>query len=411
MSGLFFPQRIPLKLDGTLYSPAVNERIAAMGGVCSSFVLAAKMIELLTDLKVAPRTVNNKSVMIGGELKAKRDADADAHAAQPITAKPKVAQPPVPLAVVQVDGGRIQTRAVGRGSGVHDPHWRESKNAGLFRMVGETFREDPQPELPSCFTSRKQMASLLAGMPEDLEEDSAESLKSDFSWRPTSVYRTCVSSMCDSERLGQLMSAEAEERGFYSAARRAFLGDGLAYNWTIQQTHFESFTPILDFIHPIERLHELSRLLWDDVDEAWSQCQKWVGLCWQGDVAEVIGLLEAEQTDRGCVDATTPEDDPRRVLAETIGYLCRNVSRMDYATYRTHGLPTTSCLIESQVKEMNGRVKGTEKFWNDGDSGEAILHLRAALISDGDQLHDHIASRPGSYYTRKTDKDRKPAPT
>jgi len=74
----------------------------------------------------------------------------------------------------------------------------------------------------------------------------------------------------------------------------AFLGDGLPYNWKIQQTHFESFTPILDFIHPIERLHELSRSLFDDADEAWDQCGKWIELCWHGDVAEVIGLLQAE---------------------------------------------------------------------------------------------------------------------
>jgi len=48
------------------------------------------------------------------------------------------------------------------------------------------------------------------------------------------------------------MSAEAERRGFYIADRKAFLGNGLPYNWKIQQTHFESFVPILDFIQPIK---------------------------------------------------------------------------------------------------------------------------------------------------------------
>jgi hypothetical protein len=132
-------------------------------------------------------------------------------------------------------------------------------------------------------------------------------------------------------------------------------------------------------------------------------------LCWCGDVAEVIGLLEAEQIVRGEPTADAAEDDPCRKLAETIGYLRKNVSRMDYPSYRMAGLPTTSCLIESQVKEINHRVKGTEKFWNDGDSGEAILHLRAALISDGTPLHDHVAARPGSHYTRKSKKDRQAA--
>ena len=55
-----------------------------------------------------------------------------------------------------------------------------------------------------------------------------------------------------------------------------------------------------------------------------------------------------------------------------------------------------SCLIESQVKEMNKRVKGTEKFWNDGDEGEAILQVKAAMISDDDHPSSHIAVQTAS---------------
>lgn len=364
------------------------------------------MFELLTDLVVCSRTINNKTILVGHELKVARDAMTDAHLARPITQPAKVAEPAVSLAVAQVDGGRMQTRTLGRGSGVHDPHWRESKNAGLYRMLGDTFEEDPHPQLPSCFTSPEQMSGLLHGTGDLPQEAALGDCKPDLSWRPVSLVRTCVSSLCNSDRFGELMSAEAEQRGFYSADRRAFLGDGLTYNWKIQQRHFESFTPILDFIHPIERLHELSRALWEDAEEAWQQSGKWIELCWHGDVAEVIGLLEAEQFARGPADPDCSEDDPRRKLSETIVYLRNNVSRMNYPAYRCAGLPTTSCLIESQVKEINHRVKGTEKFWNDGDSGDAILHLRAAIISDGSELSDQMAARPGRQYTRESKKDR-----
>jgi hypothetical protein len=411
VSVLFFPQRINLCLDGSDYSPAVLQRIVAAGGSFGSFAIAAKLFELLTDLVVSQRTINNKTILIGTELKEARDRMTDAHIARPITTKPQVAEPAVSLAVAQVDGGRMQTRTINRGSGVHDPHWRESKNAGLYRMIGETFDHDPHPGLPSCFTSPEQMAGLLHGTTELNQTGFAEAPKPDFSWRPVSLVRTCLSSLDHSNRFGEMMSAEAERRGFYSATRRAFLGDGLPYNWTIQQTHFESFTPILDFIHPIERLHELSRALFEDADEAWQTCGKWIELCWRGDVAEVIGMLRAEQLDRGDADSESHEDDPRRKLSETIGYLEKNVSRMNYPAYRMAGLPTTSCLIESQVKEINHRVKGTEKFWNDGPSGDAILHLRAAVISDGTELADHFAARPGRHYTRQTKKDKQLAMT
>ena len=149
----------------------------------------------------------------------------------------------------------------------------------------------------------------------------------------------------------------------------------------------------------------------DDAQAAWEISLKWIELCWSGDVAEVIGLLQAEQLELGCPEKDTPEDDPKFKLIETIGYLQNNVSRMNYPTYRQAGLPISSCLIESQVKEMNHRVKGSEKFWDDGDGGEAISHIRAAIISDGEQLHDHVAQRSGSPYTRPSRKTRQPAAT
>jgi hypothetical protein len=51
--------------------------------------------------------------------------------------------------------------------------------------------------------------------------------------------------------------------------------------------------------------------------------------------------------------------------------------------------------MESMVKEINVRVKGTEKFFNDGAAGEAILQIRAAALCDDDRLHHFLHNRPG----------------
>ncbi len=171
---IFVPQRIELSIDGDQFSPAVIERIVATGGACTSFPIAAMMLELLMDLKVASRTVNNKTKTNDLELKADRDAQTDAYLQRPITEKPKVAQPAVSLAAVQVDGGRMQTRTAGCGPGVHDSHWKK-KNAGFYRMQGDCF-DDAPPELPSCFSSKKQMQSLLSGLPEVQLVDPAKAL-------------------------------------------------------------------------------------------------------------------------------------------------------------------------------------------------------------------------------------------
>jgi hypothetical protein len=69
---------------------------------------------------------------------------------------------------------------------------------------------------------------------------------------------------------------------------------------------------------------------------------------------------------------------------------------MAYPRYRKEGLTINSAYVESFVKEVNYRVKGTEKFWNDGPSAEAILQLRAARLCDDERLSRHMRSRPGN---------------
>ncbi len=41
--------------------------------------------------------------------------------------------------------------------------------------------------------------------------------------------------------------------------------------------------------------------------------------------------------------------------------------------------------VESLVKQINHRVKGTEKFWSE-EGSEAVLQLRADYLSDGQPL-------------------------
>jgi hypothetical protein len=116
-------------------------------------------------------------------------------------------------------------------------------------------------------------------------------------------------------------------------------------------------------------------------------------------VAEVLEQLVQWQTRQPTISSETPETDPRKIIPGTITYLQNNRSRMDYPSYRCQGLPVTSSLAESLVKQISKRVKGTEMFWDDGDGGEAILQIRAAVLSDGEPLAAFIASRPISPFS------------
>jgi hypothetical protein len=383
----------------------VLERIVVAGGLAKSFAVAAELLQRIGEIDVSSRQVNNLTVLIGQELADRRDRQTAAYTNQPLPRAATRVAPQAQLACVEVDGGRMQTRSAGAGPGVHDAHWRETKTAGFFRMKTASHAADPHPELPRCFADRQRMKGLLPGFGLTPHESAVEPPGDHAAdWRPEVLFRTCSASLETSARFGPMMAAEADARGFFAAQRRAFLGDGLAYNWSIQRTHFPTFEPIVDFVHPVERLYAAARAVCHDEMPAWTQYVAWATAAWQGRVTEVIQELAEHSQSHGPPPQDADEDDPRRVLAETLRYLRNNAQRMDYPRCRREGLPVTSALIESLVKEMNHRVKGSEKFWNDGLNGEAILQVRAALLSDDDRLAAHIRHRPGSPYARKTRK-------
>lgn len=396
VTGIFFPQRIALKIDGRSYSPKVLETAMFCAARDPAYKLAAETLRETAEIQISGRHLRNLVVQVGGELEFARDAQTEAYFQQPLPRVPTTPKTPIALACVSVDGGRTQTRLDGGPNGVQQPHWRETKNAVFMRMTGVAFDEDPHPELPECFRDRKYMKKLLSGV--DYEAaPSSDTEKSDLkSWRPERLFRTCLSSLCDSDAFGRMMEAEADSRGFFAAQKSAFVSDGLQYNWTIQKRHFPEFVPILDFPHAIERAYEAARAVSADSDEAWACYVGWATACWKGCVEEMLEEMRSHQNQRGQPPEDCDEKDPRKVLAEAITYFENNASRMNYPSYRKAGLPLTSAYMESFVKEMNYRVKGTEKFWNDGPSAEAILQLRAAKLSDDDRLRRHMQSRPGN---------------
>jgi hypothetical protein len=136
-------------------------------------------------------------------------------------------------------------------------------------------------------------------------------------------------------------------------------------------------------------------------EEAWSTYCTWMARVWQSDVTSVIDELTVHQERLGEAPEEAGADDPRERLRLAIGYLENNRDRMDYERYRREGLPTTSAWMESAVKELNYRVKGTEMFWNNPAGAEAILCLRAATLSDDDRLTRLLKKRPGQTTLRK----------
>jgi len=392
-----------------------------MASVTSSFDVAAVALQVVGEVAVSDRQINKLVTETGGEMAAARDARTAAYVHQPLPRQATRVEVPPDLAVIFCDGGRMRTREPDQGQGVHTPHWRETKNAAFHRMRSRTFAEDPQPDLPECFRNQAYVEKLVGGLkslknegreaaedlpPQPLVEEGQQELSTAPrpAWQPETLFRTCLSSLTSSEEFGPMMAAEADGRGFYTAGKKAFLGDGLAYNWTIQQRWFREFQPIADFVHVVEYVYTAAKTSCVDLASRWQQYLRWATACWQGQAAEVCQELRQWQVRLGPVPEgeELPESDPRKIAQATIGYLTNNRQRMDYPRYRREGLPVTSSLAESLVKQISQRVKGTEKFWNDGASGEAILQLRAAVLSDGERLQSWIRNRPISPFSPRT---------
>lgn len=399
-------------LDARELTPLLVRRIAVTAADTRSFQRAAIVMKHGGDSGVSAKTIERVVHDVGAELAARRDADPrtdDALARRP-------EQPP-DLAVVECDGGRIRTREPGHGPGVHRTAegWRETKNACLIRAARTTSEEDPQPEPPECFRDPKHVAkiaetealSVAAAVPDASravpkdEPTGSEGLVPPADWQPRRLVRTVLGSIAGSKDFGEQMAREAKRRRFAEAGAKAFLGDGLAWNWSIWKRHFADFTPILDFIHVLSYLFLTAKAVHASAADAWEQYLVWMRGAWGGEGEQVLEELCAWRARLGEPPEGASESDPRMILAKTITYLENNRGRMNYPEYRRAGLPVTTAWMESLVKEMNYRVKGTEMFWNDPEGAEAILQVRAAALCDDERLIEHLQTRPGCPFTRR----------
>ena len=72
-------------------------------------------------------------------------------------------------------------------------------------------------------------------------------------------------------------------------------------------------------------------------------------------------------------------------MFEASRYLKNNSERMRYDEYRRQGLPIMTSAVESVIKMLNKRVKGSEKFWSE-PGAEAILQLQADHLSETETM-------------------------
>jgi hypothetical protein len=184
---------------------------------------------------------------------------------------------------------------------------------------------------------------------------------------------------------GVILAAAAWMAGLAPASRKAFVADGARGIWHVWKARFSSYVPILDFIHAMSYVCEAAQAVGMDQERGWEVYVQWIQWVWQGQVGKVIECLEVWQGKHGWPEQGQAATSKRRVVAKVLRYLRNNQGKMKYEEYRQQGLPLMSSLMESMVKQIGRRVKGTEKFWGD-EGSEGLLQLRGDYLSDGEVM-------------------------
>jgi hypothetical protein len=142
------------------------------------------------------------------------------------------------------------------------------------------------------------------------------------------------------------------------------------------------FIPVLDFAHLLVYLYAAAAAAEGrGTAAAWALYERWLRQAWSGEVGGLLRGLRAAGERLGRPPGGAKEEDPRKVVWDAVGYVGNNRDKMKYPEYRKLGLPISSAGVESVIKRLNARVKGSEKFWAEG-GGEALLQVRAAYLSE-----------------------------
>jgi len=390
---------------GETLSPSLLERATYAGTILRSFPQAREAIEVLLGTRLTIKKVERLTERIGTERFAGRDAEVERWTRLPLVEKfaaPANVRPPAVVAVMP-DGGRHQLRQRNTETSTH---WHEYKAGCVLELESEESAEDPRPEVPAVFLDPGRVDRLtreigkraaevtVDGDDQPPPDEPATDEPEEDPERPKVTGREVVASGRSSREFGPMLASRAWSLGGYGAERKAYVGDGQNWIWSLWEGYFKAwgFVPILDFVHAVTYLYAAA-MADRPRREGWPVYERWVRWTWAGEVERVLAELAERAAELGEPTEADGPTSPCRIVDRALTYLENQRERMDYPAYRRAGLPVTSSHVESTIKQLNRRVKGSEKFWSERGR-EALLQLSSDVLSTTDPLARFWRTRP-----------------
>jgi hypothetical protein len=167
----------------------------------------------------------------------------------------------------------------------------------------------------------------------------------------------------------QRVMREASRRGFERATRGVVLGDGAPWIWNLADEYFPNALQIVDRFHAKQHLSDVAKAIYgfgSDLATQWAR-QRHDELD-AGDIDKIIACLDLQA--RNCEAAR-----------KCIDYLQSNRARMRYHDFHTHGLCTSTGVVEAGCKLAIGtRLKRAGMHWT-LSGANAIIALRCCKLS------------------------------
>jgi len=178
---------------------------------------------------------------------------------------------------------------------------------------------------------------------------------------------TYVSSFESIDQFGPCLRQEALRRGMATAGKVVLLIDGATGLENMGKQNFKDSIQIVDFYHAMEHAGQVLEALIGKTHPDYKKRQRrWAKRMLKDKVEELI-----EQARQEC--AGKPQT---QAVEGALGYFVRNVSRMQYGTFRAAGYFIGSGVVEAGCKTViGGRCKQSGMFWSEAGA-ENILAFR-----------------------------------
>lgn len=183
---------------------------------------------------------------------------------------------------------------------------------------------------------------------------------------------TYVSSFKSSDEFGPCLRQEALRRGMAGVGQVVLLIDGAQALEHLGRQNFKDCVQIVDFYHALEHAGlVLAALIGKEHPDYKAQLRRWAKRLLKDQVQALI-----DQTRKECLGKPQAE-----AVEKELGYFVRNVTRMQYGTFRTKGYFIGSGVVEAGCKTViGGRCKQSGMFWSESGA-ENILALRCIQSS------------------------------